>query len=280
MKEPRSEIRVMNVGLMGLLVDEGTAGPTTMQFFTEAQYTYWTDLDVHNENLAVVVKKRDSAFVSKRKIDIKSETKCNSCLIDKVGKRVGRKSIFLFQLCHGKYILSPWSKAVSGCLSNTVKRQLLQLGSNPISFSWRMQFLLFVKPSKVNILCQNPRITRLFLRNLHNIRFLFIQSDKSREETLTGRKKENPLRKNNSWQNPLPWSTDMYYLRGRQRIQKWQFQHYNIKKKMIISGYWNKEKYSIYWKNFRQNVECLEYCGSTMHYCKISDETFPSYCTI
>lgn len=68
LKEPGPETRMINVGLMGLLVDWGTTGPTIMQLgFTEAQCRYWAAGDARRGSMTVVVKKRDSVFVSESK---------------------------------------------------------------------------------------------------------------------------------------------------------------------------------------------------------------------
>lgn len=99
LKEPGSEMKMTNVGLMGLRVDWGTAGSTMIQLgVTKAQYTYWPDFDVHMENITVVVKKRDLVFVTKRK------KKWRTVDIEREG--ASRKRAVSFQSCHGRYCTS------------------------------------------------------------------------------------------------------------------------------------------------------------------------------
>lgn len=48
LKEPGPEMRMINVGLMGFLIEWGTAGPPIIQSgSTEAQHSYWPGGDVH-----------------------------------------------------------------------------------------------------------------------------------------------------------------------------------------------------------------------------------------
>lgn len=106
LKEPRPEMRMINVGLMVILVDWGTTRPTiTQSGFTEAQHRYWPGGDAHKGNMSVVVKRRDSMFVSERKRQTewdRQRVMKGSCVSERVWikkesgrRRVGRESSFL-----------------------------------------------------------------------------------------------------------------------------------------------------------------------------------------
>lgn len=72
LEEPGPEMRMIDVGLMGFLVDWRTMGPTIIQLgHTKAQHIYWHGGDIHKENTTAIVKSGDSVFVpeSKRQTD-------------------------------------------------------------------------------------------------------------------------------------------------------------------------------------------------------------------
>ena len=149
LKEPGPEMRMINVGLMGLLVDWGTTGPAIIQLgFPEAQCTYWPGGDVHKGNMTAVVKKRDSVLATERKRQTCRQSNEGQSVNEQGRKRVGGGSGFLPVL---SWEIHPFTVNQS-CQRMLIKKQwnvsLLQLGRNPISFSWQMQFWIIVKSVK------------------------------------------------------------------------------------------------------------------------------------
>lgn len=164
LKEPGPEMRMINVGLMGFLVDWGTMGPTIIQLgFTESQHRYWLGGEVHKGNMTAVVKKRDSVFVSKRKRQIERERQrvIEESYVPESGvwwikKERGKESWerkqFLSSLVMGNISFHHEPKLSADAYQKQWNVSLLQLSTNtnPISFSWQRQFWVIVEWGKAH----------------------------------------------------------------------------------------------------------------------------------